>query len=253
MPTPAALDSPAVWQADAFMAPPAPPAIALPPGPWVCLASRFALTAYHDDGFADFGVAFPDTLRRAVPKRRAEFLAGRRLAREALLRLTGRAADIAIGPQREPLWPDGVRGSISHSGDLAVCLATAAADALVGIDVENLLAPSGREAVLRMCTREEELPLLQTSPLGETTALTLLFSAKEALFKALFPRVGSYFDFQAASLRELDPAAGRLTLTLTEDLGQAYRAGQRVPVRFAIEATRVISWIAMGGDEAAAI
>ncbi|WP_434626788.1 4'-phosphopantetheinyl transferase family protein [Chromobacterium sp. CV08] len=253
MPSPAALDRPTTWQADAFMAPPEPAAIALPPGPWVCLASRFELAAYHDDGFADFGVAFPDSLGRAVPKRRAEFLAGRRLGREAVVRLTGHAADIAIGPQREPLWPGGVRGSISHSGDLAVCLATTAADALVGIDVENLLAASGREAVLRMCTRDEELPLLNASPVGENTALTLLFSAKEALFKALFPRVGAYFDFQAASLGELDAAAGRLTLTLTEDLGRAYRAGQRFPVRFAVEAARVMTWIAMNGDEAASL
>ena len=64
---------------------------------------------------------------RAVPKRVAEFAAGRRAARRALDSIGREAVDLPAGPNRAPVWPEGVTGSITHDGDLAL-----AAVALLG-------------------------------------------------------------------------------------------------------------------------
>lgn len=61
---------------------------------------HFALAEYRDESFPEAGFALPDHLARAVPKRRAEYLAGRFLARQLLAPLgfadfTSRAAKIA--------------------------------------------------------------------------------------------------------------------------------------------------------------
>lgn len=228
-----------------FIQTPAPLApVILQAGPWVCLAAGFDRSVYHDSLFRALGVTFPVQLQQAVAKRRAEFLAGRYVAQSALVRLMGHWSDIAVGPQRQPLWPDGVHGSISHADDLAVSLATTAPDALLGIDVENLLTLDRCEAVQRACTRPDELPLLHAAEVGYVATLTLLFSAKETLFKALFPRVGAFFDFRAAVLRELSVGEGRLVLSLTMDLSAANRCGDCFDIRFAVQRTHVMTWIA---------
>jgi hypothetical protein len=61
-------------------------------------------------------------LRNSVPKRQAEFVAGRICAREAL---TGWGHDnvvVGIGAHREPIWPQGLLGSITHCADYAAAV-----------------------------------------------------------------------------------------------------------------------------------
>ncbi|HEY7101617.1 MAG TPA: 4'-phosphopantetheinyl transferase, partial [Mycobacteriales bacterium] len=74
---------------------------------------------------------------RAVGKRRAEFTTVRTCARIALGRLGLPPAPLLSGPKREPLWPDGVVGSITHcDGYRAVAVARADQLATIGIDAE---------------------------------------------------------------------------------------------------------------------
>ena len=68
---------------------------------------------------------FPDeqaAVSRAVEKRRAEFAAGRSLARIALTEI-GHAPCAIAQADRAPVWPLGIVGSITHSNDyVAVCV-----------------------------------------------------------------------------------------------------------------------------------
>lgn len=52
---------------------------------------------------------------------------------------------------------------------------------------------------------------------SKSQLVSLVFAAKEALFKALYPRVGHFFDFSAAAVVSWQP--GRLQLQLTQALG----------------------------------
>jgi len=136
----------------------------------------------------------------ARPERRAEFATGRALAREALAAIGHGATSIRRGATREPLWPEGVTGSISHSGDL--CLAAAAFEASVraiGIDVE---LNGGIEPGLwpSICS-ERELRRVERLPVASRAdEVARLFSAKEAAFKCQFPITRRWIEFSAVSV-----------------------------------------------------
>ncbi|RPH29708.1 enterobactin synthase subunit EntD [Buttiauxella warmboldiae] len=159
-------------------------------------------------------------LSSAVKKRQAEHLAGRIAACEAL-RFHGVKDYVpGMGLQREPCWPPGFSGSITHSGKVA--LATVIADdprrpSGVGIDIEDIIAPEVAREISDAIIDSAEKTLICATPFPFHVALTLAFSAKESLFKALFRHAGHYFNFSAASISKIDD--GKLTLTLNQALG----------------------------------
>ena len=80
----------------------------------------------------------------------------------------------------------------------------------LGVDVERR-----RPQLLRVQTKylhDDELPMLFPSVPGELTALTLLWSAKEALFKLLQPPSQSLLDFHLKDFSLLPSALGRIGL-----------------------------------------
>ena len=64
----------------------------------------------------------PPSLSNARDKRLAEFLAGRLLAARALAQLALPAEPVAQAPDRRPLFPHGLSGSISHARGFVACL-----------------------------------------------------------------------------------------------------------------------------------
>lgn len=159
-------------------------------------------------------------LANAVNKRCAEHLAGRIAAAEAL-RLSGLNDYIpGIGLNRVPCWPPGFTGSITHTDSLA--LATAIPDIPgercgIGIDAENIINTYDAQDIAGGIVNPAERELLHVCGLPFPVALTLAFSAKESLFKALYRHVGHYFDFSAAEITAL--GAQTLDLKLVSPLG----------------------------------
>jgi 4'-phosphopantetheinyl transferase EntD len=136
---------------------------------------------------------------RAVASRRALFALGRAAAREALAQLGVHGVGIGRGEAGEPLWPSGVVGAISHSPDLAVAVAGHRAEyAGLGVDVEEpARGPTARAA--RLICRPSEMAW--ADPESGTTRLTMLFSAKEAVFKAVYPIARVWLGFADAELK----------------------------------------------------
>ncbi|MCX4746054.1 4'-phosphopantetheinyl transferase superfamily protein [Kitasatospora sp. NBC_01287] len=140
-------------------------------------------------------------LRHAVDERRREFTTGRHCARQALagLGLPGRA--IPAGPRGEPLWPAGVVGSITHCrGYRAAAVARSAQVPLLGIDAEEhrALPPELLPRVLLPAERAAVARLARLAP--QTHWPTVLFSAKEAVYKAWYPLTGRWLGFHDARL-----------------------------------------------------
>jgi 4'-phosphopantetheinyl transferase EntD len=204
-----------------------PPAVACAeafdddPGP-----VSFAAEAFDDDpgpvSFAEEHVA-----DRATPGRRAEFRTGRRCAREALARLGRPPVAIPTGPHREPLWPAGVVGSITHCTGYRAAAAALATDLRsVGIDAENHAPlPDGTH---RLIVIEPEQPMLGdlAARFPATHWDRLLFSAKESVYKAWFPLTGRWLGFEDAHLT-IDPVAATFTASLlVEDAPLRFLAGR---------------------------
>jgi 4'-phosphopantetheinyl transferase EntD len=137
---------------------------------------------------------------RAVPKRQREFAKGRECARTALARLGLPGVALLSGKSREPLWPTEAVGSITHTAGLcAVAVARSERYAGIGIDAE--LAHPLQEAVMKHVCREEELAQTPGFPSLESAILPRLrFSAKEAIYKCLFPITRTFWGFQDVSV-----------------------------------------------------
>jgi 4'-phosphopantetheinyl transferase EntD len=154
----------------------------------------------------------------AVEKRRLEFSRGRQCARAALRRLGVADAPLLSGSQREPLWPTGVVGSITHTTGL--CLAAVAWQSSylgVGIDIEPA-APLERAIAERIATEGELHALKSLAPL---LAARLIFSAKEAFYKCQFPLTRQFLGFFDVSIA-LEPQ-GEFAVELLTDAGPLIR------------------------------
>lgn len=149
---------------------------------------------------------------RAVEKRQREFASGRACARMAMAKLGFPPCAIPSGPRREPLWPDGVVGSVTHTaGFCAAAVATRAAYAGLGIDAE----PDGplSEAVSARVCHAEELGAARALELDAATLAHVVFSAKESVYKCQFPASGTYLGFHDVRL-ELEEATFRAVLAV---------------------------------------
>ncbi|MGY3438463.1 MULTISPECIES: 4'-phosphopantetheinyl transferase family protein [unclassified Marinovum] len=201
------------------------------------LIARYDIAGYQDAAFAQFGQDFPAFLSNAVPKRRAEYLAGRVLAAQAMSCLGVDPVPVGRGSKGEPLWPAGLQGSISHShGTVGVWLGKGGAD--LGLDIEALVDSRAARAIRQTVLTPGDLAVLGSEPDAKTC--TAAFSAKEALYKALYPRVGRYFGFDHADVVEI--RAGGLTLKLTKSLRPAHRAGRVFDIQQDWHSDTVISF-----------
>jgi 4'-phosphopantetheinyl transferase EntD len=123
----------------------------------------------------------------AGEKRVRDFALGRDCAHRALGQLGADAGPILQHASGAPRWPDGIVGSITHtSGYAAAAVAPAALFAGIGIDAERITVLKDNVA-RRLFAPEERTWLDGLSPGARDAAAILLFSAKEAYFKACAP------------------------------------------------------------------
>lgn len=186
----------------------------------------------------------PGRLKQAVLRRQVDFLAGRLCARHAL-RAAGfsGAVAIAIGERGQPLWPQGFVGSISHCDGLAIA-AVGSSDrfAGIGLDVEQEMAESVSREIGDQVASAGERNLGPREGLPAAPWLSLLFSGKESLFKALYPSVGAYFDFLDAGVTGLDVRSGMFALRLHVALSPQHGAGSVYAIGFQRDAGHVLTW-----------
>lgn len=138
-------------------------------------------------------------------RRRRQFATARTCARRSLAELGLEPAPLLPGPGGAPQWPAGVVGSITHcDGYRAAVVARTTDVAALGIDAEpaeplphgvlGLVASDGeRAAVERLAAGRPEVPWDR-----------LLFSAKEAVYKAWFPATGRWLGFADARVEPSD-------------------------------------------------
>lgn len=181
---------------------------------------------------------------KAVPARRHAYRLGRAAAHAALRDLGRDGGPILRGPGRAPCWPAGVAGSISHAAGIGVALAAHReyTDG-VGIDVEaRRHAPELADQVPRP---EERAWLDRIDPAGRADAELALFSAKESIFKAFYPRVGTLFGFEAASLQ---PSGQGYSARLVADLDPGYPAARPFDVGCRWHGGLVMTWVVLPGS-----
>lgn len=191
----------------------------------------FDLKNFVEDDYFRYQVPMANAVRHAMRKRQAEFLGGRIAAREALAAQGLPGCILGTGEKREPLWPEGWTGSITHSHNVAMAVVFPSRLNLpngVGLDIESIFDLQLLHEIKHSIMDGGEVDLLFSSKtLSFVEGGTLLFSAKESLFKALFYQVGDWFDFDAARLTSFNSEAQIFTLQLTRSLGPHLFAGRQ--------------------------
>lgn len=142
-----------------------------------------------------------------APQRQAEFIMGRRCARSALEALGYNHANNAIETSKEglPVWPKGFLASISHSKGLCGAVAASSKEyQLLGFDIEktNRLSNSASKRVIHPIEAEQE-PTQRIA--------SILFSLKEAFYKAQYPIFGVSANFDDLAL-QLDHKIGSASI-----------------------------------------
>jgi 4'-phosphopantetheinyl transferase EntD len=118
---------------------------------------------------------------------------------------------LLAGEKREPLWPDGIVGSITHTTGFAA--AVVARNDLVealGIDCE-VIESVGADLWERICTPAEQARLAQLPEAQARQEAALIFAAKEAFYKCQFPVSHAWVGFEDVSI-EIQPSAGRFRI-----------------------------------------
>ncbi len=159
-------------------------------------------------------------IRRAVPKRVQEFAAGRLCAKLALHSFGITDFELRVAADRQPVWPAGLVGSISHTAGL--CIAAVADQSrigAVGVDCE-VVGHVNHDIWATICTETETAWLASLPPPHRAPGVALLFSAKEAIYKCQYPLTGEWLDFHdlEALPGTFAPGRGQLILRTTRAL-----------------------------------
>ncbi|WP_286846822.1 MULTISPECIES: 4'-phosphopantetheinyl transferase family protein [unclassified Spongiibacter] len=190
---------------------------------------QFDVNHYRPALFELLDIAMPAKLAGAKDSRCADYLAGRCAARQALAMAGADEVAPLRGASGEVLWPPGLQGAISHHGDHALCVVSR--EGFPGIDLERVMRPEVCCEVAGLVGHLSERRLLRESGMPEAEAISILFSAKESLYKALFPALRHYVDFLDVGLKRFLPEQQCMELELLR-CQHPERCGQRFTVHW---------------------
>jgi 4'-phosphopantetheinyl transferase EntD len=155
----------------------------------------------------DPSLLFPaeaDCVGHAIPKRAADFAAGRLCARLALAEFGVVGFPLLVAGDRQPMWPSSLVGSITHTvGLCAAVVADRSTTAAIGIDCEVVQRVSA-DISSEVCGAAETI-WIRSLPAEERAAgLALLFTAKEAFYKCQYPMTTEWLDFHDVRITPLN-------------------------------------------------
>jgi 4'-phosphopantetheinyl transferase EntD len=151
----------------------------------------------------------------AVLRRRQELAVGRHLARTVLSELGGPWGPLLRRKDRTVVWPPGYSATISHTKDV-VAAAAALSEAVpcLGLDVEA--STVSLNLVDKLLRPEEQTQLFGLTEAQVRRRATIVFSAKEAFYKAQYPSTQTFLGFMDVRL-DMDLKAQRATAVVVRE------------------------------------
>jgi len=114
------------------------------------------------------------------------------------------------------------------------------------MDLENVLSLERAERLAGEILTADELQRMARLPREQHARLvTLTFSAKESLFKALYPIVQKRFYFEHAEVVEWSEH-GQMRLRLLTELSGEWCHGKELVGQFAVDGEQLLSLVAIG-------
>jgi len=169
-------------------------------------------------------------LGKAVAQRAQEFAAGRACARRLLAELNTFNFPIKVADNRQPLWPEGLVGSITHTtGFCAAVVAPRTQIRALGLDTE--VAGRVHQELWRHICVPAETEWLETLPAtARAAAATAIFCAKEAFYKCQYPLAREWLYFHDARVELPQWGAARGTCLVYPTRSIAFAAHAEFPL-----------------------
>ena len=168
-------------------------------------------------------------------KRKSEFSQGRMCAHQALSKFKLESEPILRNKDtKEPCWPKEILGSITHSGKYAAAAVGMVGDISgIGIDLECLSRVVDFNICRHVCVEKEMKWLKSLTPDQANRGLRIIFSAKESIFKCLFPISKTYLYFKDATVT-VDEVSTEFTFTLSKECSGITEVGFEHSGKFSI-------------------
>lgn len=176
-----------------------------------------------DPGMAGMPRHDPVSVRKY--NRLLQFNEGRKCAAMLLAKMG--SSEVTVGTRgRAPVWPSGFVGSITHTAEhIGVAVASQGDFSGIGIDIETIISEQVAKDIEAVCMSSEELKLVSSTGLPRALMSTACFSAKESLFKCLYPLVDIFFDFLDVRVSSIDINLGKVEMILIKQLSDEFRVG----------------------------
>lgn len=209
------------------------------------VSCEFNIENYRDDWFERLNIHFPESKVSSLKKRKAEFLAGRYAAREAL-KVAGVDSSVVIRSDKNgcPIWPESITGSITHKKNTAMCAVSYTQEYLsLGIDLEERLCNKIAENIWQSVLSESELDVISELNMTFSEVVTLAFSAKESVFKAVYPLIKRYVDFSFVKIVRVDKENNLVWLRTDYKVGDIYKAGIQLAVKWRMDSRFIFTLV----------
>lgn len=194
----------------------------------------------------------PLKIAQARVERKNEYLCGRVLAQAVLNHHFGLDQPITSMHEHLPIWPSHVLGSISHSQNkLIVGLSNSAL--YLGIDIEHWVTSEFAQESAHLILTPSEFDLWKGKAaefFDFARYVSLIFSVKESLYKAVYPTAKQYIDFLEASIVDINFENQTLTLTFLPEIQQRYELLEQYQGGWTIEQDDIMTWVFQAGHSA---
>lgn len=153
-------------------------------------------------------------VHKSCLERVKSFSTGRICARKALENLNIKNYPIVRSEKGMPIWPKGVSGSISHTKKHCVAVA---ANCTAGMQIGFDLEETGRlkERLWPLTLNEEEILGIESNACNREERekwATVIFSAKEAFYKAQYPITYTWIGFKDVGIKLNSDSSFKVTL-----------------------------------------
>lgn len=137
-------------------------------------------------------------------------------------------------------------GSITHSGKTAATVVAKKSEFIgLGIDYEETMTLEQAEQLKGQILTEHEQHLISSLAIDMGTLVTLVFSAKESLYKSLYPMVKQFLNFHDFFIKELTDET--LILSLCKTVNKSWRIGSEFEVLYRLNDGHIMTFVSLRG------
>ncbi|MBQ46618.1 MAG: hypothetical protein CMP10_03870 [Zetaproteobacteria bacterium] len=193
---------------------------------WESLHPQLAFSQKMIDGSELQGVARYRRERRKIGR-----VCGEQALSAAGYQISGDVESKAFKTDVIPCWPEGFVGSITYTKDFAMA-AVAQQDAFksVGIDAERVISEATLAKIEKFIASDAEQRLFSVALCKEISKeefYTILFSAKESIYKCFYPLIQKIAGFQDVEIVSIDLKNNKFEYKFIRTLSQDFPYGYR--------------------------